>query len=228
VKRSILVVEDERALGRMLVDNLEEAGYRVELVVRGDLAVTRLGRGGVELVILDLMLPGRSGFEVLEHLRQRGIDTPVLVLSALADHGDRIRALERQADDYLTKPFHLDELLLRVAALLRRRPVLVPEAETLEFGGHRVDLAAHAATLRSGDSLELSPTEVRLLRLLAGQPGTVIPREEIVAHLFGPHTPVKVRTLDNLVARLRKAFERDSRHPEYLHTVRGVGLRFTP
>ena len=105
---------------------------------------------------------------------------------------------------------------------------LMDGGETLAFGGNQVDLSGHTATTWSGATEELSNTEVRLLQLLAGQPGVVLPREEIVAHLFGPHTPAKVRTLDNLVARLRKLFERDSRSPQHLHTVRGVGLRFTP
>jgi len=227
VSRGILVVEDERALGEMVRDNLERAGHRAELVADGDQALSRLTRGGVALVVLDLMLPGITGLQVLAQMRQRGDDTPVLVLSALSQDQDRIAALERGADDYLTKPFNLRELLLRVAALLRRRPTLIGERAVLEFGGNAVDLSGHRATTWNGEDAELSSTAVRLLRLLAGQEGQVVRREDIVAQIFGPHTPAKVRTLDNVVAQLRKMLERDSRQPRHLHTVRGVGLRFT-
>lgn len=225
--RSVLVVEDERALGEMVRDNLDSAGHRAELVGDGETAIARLGRGGVSLVVLDLMLPGMSGLQVLEQLRRRGDDTPVLVLSAMAQDQDRIAALERGADDYLMKPFNLRELLLRVAALLRRRPTILDEQAPLEFGGNRIDLSGHRLTTWDGGEAELSSTAVKLLRMLAGHEGQAVRREDIVAQLFGPHTPAKVRTLDNVVAQLRKLLERDSRRPRHLHTIRGVGLRLT-
>lgn len=227
MNRRCLVVEDETALGDMLCDNLADAGFTAERAEDGRAALDRLARGGIDVVVLDLMLPEIDGFGVLEAMRARGDHTPVLVLSALSDDADRIRALEKLADDYLTKPFNLRELLLRVRALLRRRPVFDGPGQKLAFGGNEIDFEGHRAQTRAGEMSELSATEVRLLRMLSEREGQVVTREELTRTLFGPYTAPKVRTLDNLVLRLRKLFEEDSRRPEHLHTVRGVGFRFT-
>ena len=141
---------------------------------------------------------------------------------------DRIRGLELQADDYLTKPFNLRELLLRVDALLRRRPAPAAGSDTLEFGGNRVDFRAMTATCHRGQSATLTATETKLLKLLAGHAETVVTRRAVVETLFGSAAPTTVRTLDNVVLRLRKLFERDPANPRHFHTVRGVGFRFEP
>ncbi|MCC6670980.1 MAG: response regulator transcription factor [Planctomycetes bacterium] len=226
--RWILVVEDETVLGEMVCDNLRQEGYEAELVGDGKRALERLARGGIDAVVLDIMLPGIGGFGVLETMRKRGDRTPVLILSARAADTDRIRGLELEADDYLTKPFHLRELLLRVGILLRRTPPQPAGSDVLEFGGNSVDFRTMAARTWQGREVELSPTELRLLRMLAARPGEVISRREIVETLFGPATPSTHRTIDNLVLALRKAFERDTKTPQHLHTVRAVGFRFTP
>jgi two-component system alkaline phosphatase synthesis response regulator PhoP len=237
--RFCLVVEDESPLGEMIRDNLVADGHDADLVTDGDTAAERIARGGIDLVVLDVMLPGRDGFTVLREMRARGDATPVLVLSARSADQDRIRGLELRADDYLTKPFVLRELLLRVRALLRRAPATVtsggtqgdaPAAEggaTLEIGTARIDLRAHMANAHDGEKVVLPESGVRLLRMLCGRAGEAISRREILDHLYGPATPTTARTLDNLVAQLRRVFEPDSRHPRHLHTVRGVGYRFT-
>ena len=224
--RWILIAEDERQLGEMLCDNLKHEAYHAEHVSTGPTALERMGKGGIDLLILDIMLPGMDGFEILTQLRARGDKTPVLILSARADDADRIRGLELQADEYLTKPFNLRELLLRVEALLRRQPA--PEAgdDTLRFGDNEVDFRAMRAKCHNGELADLTASETKLLKLLSGHASTVISRRVVVEHLFGSSAPRTVRTLDNVVLRLRKLFEPDPGNPQHLHTVRGVGFRF--
>ena len=226
--RWILVAEDEPVLGEMLVDNLQLESYHAELVRSGTEALARMEKGGIDLLLLDVMLPGCDGFTVLHRLRQRGDTTPVLILSARSADQDRIRGLELEADDYLTKPFNLRELLLRVDALLRRSRAPSPGADTLSFGGNTIDFRAMRAKTWAGEDTELTATEVRLLKLLWAQSGTVVSRKIVVEHLFGSTAPLTVRTLDNVVLRLRKLFERNPGEPAHLHTVRGLGFRFEP
>ncbi len=226
MSRWILVAEDEGPLGEMLVDNLTVEGHHAELARTGTDALARMERGGIDLLLLDVMLPGLDGFEVLRRLRAAGDDTPVIILSARASDRDRIQGLELRADDYVTKPFHLRELLLRVDAQLRRRPPPAPGVEILEFGGNRVDFRAMAARTHDGEDVALTATETKLLKLLWAHAGTVVARRTMIEHLFGSRALPTVRTLDNLVLRLRKLFEPDPAAPRFLHTVRGVGVRF--
>ncbi|MBM3973443.1 MAG: response regulator transcription factor [Planctomycetes bacterium] len=212
----------------MLCDNLRLEGWHAEHVFTGPRALDRMHKGGVDLLVLDVMLPGCDGFEVLRQLRARGDQTPVLVLSARAADADRIRGLELLADDYLTKPFHLRELLLRIEALLRRRPAPPAGADTLAFGGNTVDFRSMRATCRDGQQVGLTQTEVRLLRLLAGHAGSVVLRKTVVEHVFGRDATPTSRTLDNVVLRLRKLLEPDPATPRHLQTVRNLGFRFDP
>ena len=228
MSRRLLVVEDEGPLGEMIRDNLQLHGHDVELVRDGRAAVDRLALGGIDLVVLDIMLPLLDGFEVLRQLRARGDEVPVLVLSAKARDEDRIRGLELRADDYLTKPFHLRELLLRVDALLRRAATQPGEIDALRLGDRTADLRAMRIVRDDGTNQELTATEARLLRLLAARAGEVVGRAELVRQLFGPATPMTSRTLDNLVLHLRKLVEPDPASPRFLHTVRGVGWRLDP
>lgn len=228
MSRWILVAEDERQLGEMLCDNLSHEAYHAEHVLTGPRALERMQKGGIDLLILDVMLPGKDGFEVLQELRARGDKTPVLILSARADDQDRIRGLELQADDYLTKPFNLRELLLRVDALLRRQPAPAAGDDTLEFGGNRIDFRAMTANCYDGSTHKLTATETKLLKLLAGHASTVVSRRTVVETLFGASAPRTVRTLDNVVLHLRKMFEKDPGDPRHLYTVRGVGFRLEP
>lgn len=228
MSRWILVAEDERQLGEMLCDNLTHESYHAEHVLTGQRALERMAKGGIDLLILDVMLPVKNGFDVLQELRARGDRTPVLILSARSDDQDRIRGLELQADDYLTKPFNLRELLLRVDALLRRQPPPAAGDDVLEFGGNRIDFRAMQATCHDGEQVKLTATETKLLKLLAGHARTVVTRRTVVEHLFGSSAPRTVRTLDNVVLRLRKLLEPDQAHPRHLVTVRGVGFRLDP
>ena len=219
-----LLVEDEDLLAEMLLDNLRQAGMLPTRAADGELALEELAARSFDLVILDVMLPKRDGFSVLAALRARDDHPPVLVLSARADDADRIKGLALRADDYLTKPFNLQELLLRCQALLRRsRP---RASAVLEFGGNRVEFGARRATTWRGEEVALTPAEVNLLRLLTERPGEVVERRDIVDAVFGKSTPSKHRTVDNLVLRLRRLFERNGKQPVHLHTLRSVGLRF--
>ena len=178
-------------------------------------------------MILDLMLPGEDGFSVLRRMRKNGDETPVLILSARSRDEDRIRGLELRADDYLTKPFNLKELLLRVAALLRRQRQAGGKIDVVEFGGNHIDFTRHSGVTFSGEVVQLTPGETRLLHMLAKRPGQVVTRQELVDEIFGPNIPPTHRSLDNMVLNLRRRFERDSKNPQHLHTMRGVGLRLT-
>ncbi len=225
--RWILVVEDEPSLGEMLCDNLSLEGYGTELIQEGHSASKRIARGGIDLIILDIMLPGKDGFTLLKEMRDRNDQTQVLILSARISDNDKIRGLELHADDYLTKPFNLKELLLRVQALLRRQPPLPAGVDTYSFGGNNVDFRSHQATTWNKQPVHLTPSEIKLLRLASGREGEVLSRRELMDFLFGPYTPTTHRSLDNMILNLRRLFEKDSKHPKHFHTLRGVGLRFT-
>jgi DNA-binding response OmpR family regulator len=226
MSRWILIAEDERQLGELLCDNLNHESYHAEHVLTGPRALERMAKGGIDLLILDIMLPGKDGFQVLQELRERGDQTPILILSARADDQDRIRGLELKADDYLTKPFNLRELLLRVDALLRRRPAPAVGDDTLRFGGNEIDFRGMQAHCHNGETEALTATETKLLKLLAGHASTVVARRVVVEHLFGSAAPRTVRTLDNVILHLRKMLEKDPSNPLHLQTVRGVGFRF--
>ena len=227
VTRWCLVVEDESPLGEMICDNLSSEGYGTELVRDGQASVDRVKKGGIDLIILDIMLPVLDGFEALRRIRQSGDSTPVLILSARIADKDRILGLELQADDYLTKPFNLRELLLRVAALMRRSPSLPAGEDILDWDEFRIDFRSREFTDKDGDTRLLSDSEIKLLRLLANRNGEVVSRREILDHLYGPSSLPSARTLDNLILNLRRLFRDDSKNPRYLHTVRGVGFRFS-
>jgi two-component system alkaline phosphatase synthesis response regulator PhoP len=223
----ILVVEDEPVLGEMICDNLTLDGHGAELCGDGVAALERIRRGGIDLVILDVMLPRRDGFAVLRDLRQEHNQVPVLILSARNRDEDRILGLELQADDYLVKPFHLKELLLRVGALLRRRGTVGREQDELQVGAIRIDFRRLQLARADGSVDALKDTEARLLKLLAGRGGAVVDRRELLGSLFGSDSVPTARTLDNLIMRLRRLLDDDPRAPRFLHTVRGVGYRLT-
>lgn len=219
-----LLVEDEPVLADLIRDNLTRDGFAVEHAADGATALSLLADQTFVLLILDVMLPRIDGFDVLRAIRARGDRTPVLILSAKSAESDRITGLELEADDYLTKPFSLRELLLRCQALVRRTLPGSNGRSVCTFGGNTIDLRARRARTWRGDDVDLTPGEVALLQVLAERPGEVITRRELIDTVFGPSTPVKHRTLDNLVLRLRRLFE-PTDQPVHLHTIRGVGLR---
>jgi DNA-binding response OmpR family regulator len=222
----IVIVEDDRAIGLGLRLNLRKEGHEVELVHDGVAGLARALAPDVELVVLDVMLPGKNGFEVVRELRAGGSTASVLMLTAKGLEGDKILGLRLGADDYLTKPFGLGELLARVAALLRRRPPPDPRADdVVKFGGIEVDLGAQVVR-RSGGQVEVTPQEFRVLRLFLGSGGRALTREEILARCWGQEYEGTPRTVDNFVRALRVKLEADAERPRHFVTVRGHGYRF--
>lgn len=224
MRARLLLVEDEPALARGLADNFKDEGYLVSVVSRGDKAVAAVREFGPELVILDVMLPGRSGLDVLRDLRAAGSALPVLMLTAKSDVVDRVVGLELGADDYLPKPFAVRELLARVRALLRRSAGRAAAAAELAIGEVRFDFRALTAAGPQGP-LDLTPHDIRVLRILAERRGEIVPRIEIVEEVCGLDSDATLRTVDNHVMALRRAIGDDPRRPRWLHTVRGEGYR---
>jgi DNA-binding response OmpR family regulator len=225
VKPKVLLVEDEPALARGLSDNFRDEGYDVRHLGRGDEVASAVREWRPEAIVLDIMLPGRSGLDVLRDLRSSGNRVPVLMLTAKADVVDRVVGLELGADDYLPKPFAVRELLARVRALLRRAqaaPTLEPEALTL--GGVRFDF--RAMTAEGGDAAgELTPHDILVLKVLAARRGEVVPRADIVEEVCGMESEATLRKVDNHVVALRRAIGDDPRRPRFIQTVRGEGYR---
>jgi DNA-binding response OmpR family regulator len=222
---SVLLVEDEPALARGLTDNFRDAGYEVRLVRRGDAAVDAVRHLKPDMVVLDIMLPGRSGLEVLREIREAGIAVPVLMLTAKSDIVDRVFGLELGADDYVPKPFAVQELLARVRALLRRaRREARPAPETLMLGNVRFDFRALTACGRGGDA-GLTTHDVLVLKVLAARRGEVVSRLDVIEEVCGLDSEATLRTVDNHVVALRRAVGDDPKRPRFLHTVRGEGYR---
>ncbi|MEM6795381.1 MAG: response regulator transcription factor [Acidobacteriota bacterium] len=225
MKQRILVVEDERHLAAGIAENLEAENHGVEVVVEGHEALRRILEGAFDLVILDVMLPGLDGYTICRRVREAGDPTPILFLTARGTAKDRIEGLEVGGDDYLPKPFHLKELLLRVQAILRRGKTA---GESVSFGDNRVDFRTYSGVSWDGREHELTHKEALILRCLSRRPLEVVTREEILDEAWGHEAFPSTRTIDNFILRLRKRFEPDPEAPVYFHTVRGVGYRFTP
>lgn len=225
----VLIIEDEAALAGVLADNLTDEEYEVEVAPDGRAGQRSWREREPDLVVLDVMLPHLDGLDLCRHMRSAGFLTPVLFLSARAEPADRVAGLKGGGDDYLTKPFHLPEFLLRVGNLLRRGEQPAPSRPaTLRFGGHEVDFRSWTATLASGRRLELGVRELRVLEVLAARPGEVVSRDEILDLGWGKEAFPSSRTVDNFIVKLRRLFEPDPGRPRYFHTVWGVGYRFTP
>lgn len=225
----ILVVEDEVNLARGIRENLEAEGYAVEVAGDGRVALDKIRRQEYGLVILDVMLPGMDGFTVCQTARREGRDTPVLFLTAKGGGGDRIRGLEVGGDDYLPKPFQLRELLLRVAAILRRRSrydAMTALEPVVRFGGNEFDFRSFRGRSFDGGDQILTQKEAMILKVLFEREGDVVWRDEILEKVWGDDVLPSSRTIDNFIARLRKRFEPDPERPRFFHTVRGVGYRF--
>jgi two-component system alkaline phosphatase synthesis response regulator PhoP len=226
----LLLAEDEPNLARGIRENLEHEGYQVEVATDGSTALARMRAQDFALVVLDVMLPGLDGFTVCETARREGIDTPVLFLTAKGGATDRIRGLEAGGDDYLPKPFHLRELLLRVAAIIRRRTrfdALVGSRDVLRFGGNEFDFTSFRGRSWDGVEQQLTPKEALILAELAKRDGRVVWREDLLERVWGGEVLPSSRTIDNFIVRLRKRFEREPDRPRHFHTVRGVGYRFS-
>jgi two-component system alkaline phosphatase synthesis response regulator PhoP len=225
----ILVVEDDRSIAEGIRENLLLEGYQAEVVGDGQDALDRGRNDAWDLVILDVMLPSLDGFEVCRRLRKAGVDVPVLFLTARSESDDRVRGFEAGGDDYLPKPFHLRELLLRVAAIVRRgrREDEAADEASIRFAENEVDFRTYSARSWDGREHELTHKEAMILRTLFEREGEVVSREEILEKVWGCEVLPSSRTLDGFIGRLRKRFERQSEKPAHFHTQPGVGYRFT-
>jgi DNA-binding response OmpR family regulator len=224
----ILLVEDEPNIARGLLFNLEAEGYHVTHVDTGEEALEELGGEDFQLVILDLMLPGITGFEVCAKVRERDTQLPILMLTARETEEDRVRGLGLGADDYLTKPFSLDELMLRVKGMLRRSGWYrqeQKEGSTYTFGDNTVDLTSQLAETARGE-IALTDLETRMLRAFFDNERGILSREDLLSRVWGVSPQTETRTLDNFVVRLRRYFEIDPANPVHFITVRGKGYRF--
>ncbi len=226
----ILLVEDEITLAAGIQENLEAEDYEVEHIPRGDAALKAILEQEFDLVVLDVMLPEIDGYTICARAREAKRDVPILFLTAKGEGSDRIRGLEAGGDDYLSKPFHLDEFLLRVRAILRRRMWLEDAAKVskiIRFGDNEFDVRAMQARSFDGRSHDLTQKEAMILETLADREGEVVSRNDILDAVWGYEVFPSSRTVDNFIVRLRKRFEPRPDEPIYIHTVRGVGYRFT-
>jgi DNA-binding response OmpR family regulator len=225
---NVVVIEDDRAIALGLRLNLRKEGHEVALSQDGEQGLALALDPGVDLVVLDVMLPGRNGYELLKELRHRGSQAAVLMLTAKGLEGDKILGLKLGADDYMAKPFGLGELLARVEALLRRRPPKPKDGhERVEFADVVVDLAAQTV-LRGGQPIEVTPQEFRVLRVFLQSAGRALSRDDILARCWGAEYEGTPRTVDNFVRSLRVKLEHDAEAPQHFLTVRGHGYRFQP
>jgi two-component system alkaline phosphatase synthesis response regulator PhoP len=222
----VLLVEDEPGLQLAVTDRLLAEGYRVETATDGNTAVIRATGEPFDLIILDVMLPGRDGFDVARTVRQQGVRTPILMLTARSEVVDRVVGLKLGADDYLTKPFEMMELLARLEALLRRAPNSSGVTlERFQFGDVLVD-ARKAEVSKGGAVVELSAKEFHLLRYFIEHRGATISREELLTEVWGYHSTPSTRTVDVHIAWLRQKLESNPRVPQYILTVHGLGYKF--
>jgi two-component system alkaline phosphatase synthesis response regulator PhoP len=224
VKR-LLLVEDEAGLVMTLTDRLAREGYAVESTTDGESGLERASKEPFDLVLLDVMLPRLGGFDVMRELRQRGIETPVIMLTARGQVVDRVVGLKLGADDYVTKPFEMVELLARIEAKLRRVPKTLHPAEGHQFGEIRMDFRKAEIT-KAGAPLELSAREFQLLRYFIEHRGATLSREELLNEVWGYNSMPTTRTVDVHVAWLRQKIEPNPRHPQYILTVHGMGYKF--
>jgi two-component system alkaline phosphatase synthesis response regulator PhoP len=224
VKR-LLLVEDEPGLVLTLTDRLTREGYVVESTGDGESGLARASTEGFDLLILDVMLPRLGGFDVLRELRTAGIETPVIMLTARGQVVDKVAGLKLGADDYVTKPFEMVELLARIEARLRRTPTVPHPAEGYQFGDVQVDFR-RAEVTRGGAPLDLSAREFQLLRYFIEHRGATLTREELLNEVWGYHAMPSTRTVDVHVAWLRQKIEPNSRHPQHILTVHGMGYKF--
>jgi len=221
----LLLVEDEPGLVMTLTDRLVAEGYEVETVGTAPAAVERGGMAAHDLILLDVMLPGGNGFDVCRTLRQRGVRSPILMLTARGQVVDRVVGLKLGADDYLVKPFDMAELLARIEALLRRAPAAAITHDSFRFADVVVDFR-RAEVTKAGRPIDLSAREFKLLRYFAEHVGATISRDELLNEVWGYNSMPSTRTVDVHVAWLRQKLETNPRHPQHLLTVHGLGYKF--
>ena len=220
--RTILIIEDDPVLLRGLKDNFEAQGYLVRTAKDGQKGLDALLTAPPDLLLLDLMLPKVNGYEICQTARSRKLDMPIIMLTAKGQEDDIVRGLELGADDYVTKPFSIRELLARVKAFLRRQG---PEGTSHEFGDCRLDLDAHKL-FKQGKEVELTAKEFRLLEFFVKRAGRALTRDSILEAVWGDEVIVTDRSVDRCVTTLRAKIEPDPREPRFIHTIRDIGYRF--
>jgi len=226
MRGNVLFVEDEQALQMTVGDRLRNEGYEVDYAANGDEGFEKATQLPFDLIILDVMLPKRDGFEVCKSIRESGLITPILMLTARGQTSDKVNGLKIGADDYVTKPFNMLELMARVEALMRRAPIR-PSAQTggVNFGSVHADLRGTEIT-RDGKPVNLSAREFQLLRFFLEHRGTTLSREELLKQVWGYSAEMYTRTVDVHVASLRQKLEDDPKQPKFILTVQGLGYKF--
>jgi DNA-binding response OmpR family regulator len=222
--REVLVVEDEPQMRALLTDNLEYEGYRVAAVESGEQALIELTRRAVSLLIVDVMLPGMNGFALCQQLRRQGTHVPIIILTARSHEQDRVRGLDIGADDYVSKPFSVLELLARVRAQVRRDDWHSDPGAEFTFGDVKVNVRQRLV-LRKGRRLALSAREFELLRYLLAHRNEIVSREQLLRDVWGYHQLSVTRTVDNYIAKLRTQIEPRPHEPRYIVTVHGSGYQ---
>ncbi len=223
----ILVIEDEKEMARGLKDILEFEGYEVATAETGKEGLQAIGRKEPDCIILDLMLPDIEGYEVCERIRQRKLNAPILMLTAKSQEYDKIRGFKVGADDYLTKPFSVGELLARVMALLRRHGQYAQDVDMVRVGPNLVDVK-HFIVRRGREEYSMSHYEVELFKLLYAHANQPVTRDEILDKVWGTEKFPTNRTVDNFIVKLRKKIEEDYRNPRHILTIYGVGYKLSP
>ena len=223
--KRLLLVEDEPGLVLTLTDRLEREGYSIDSSADGESGLERAAGEAFDLILLDVMLPRLNGFDVLRELRKRGVETPVIMLTARGQIVDKVVGLKMGADDYVTKPFEMVELLARIEAKLRRAPTAPHPSEGYQFGDVRIDFR-RAEVTRDGAPLELSAREFQLLKYFIEHRGATLTREELLNEVWGYNSMPSTRTVDVHVAWLRQKIEPNARHPQYVLTIHGMGYKF--
>jgi len=221
----ILIVEDDPAIAIALEDDLRLEGYAVEVVHDGEAASRRARDAPFDVILLDLMLPKKDGFEVCREIRRAGVDSKILMLTARIQETDKVLGLDLGADDYVTKPYSPKELRARIRALLRRTGPETGAANVVRFGDCEIDFD-RAELRRAGKLVATTPLEFKLLGLFARRPGRVLTRRVLIDEAWGKETAITERVVDNQIANLRKKIEPSPAEPRYLKSVRGIGYRF--
>ncbi|NBB88469.1 MAG: response regulator [Bacteroidetes bacterium] len=222
----ILLVEDEENIRELLKLNLELDGYEVLAISNGKKAIDAVDKQHFDLLLLDIMLPEVNGLQIAEHVRLTQFDVPIIFLTAKGDPEERIEGLKKGGDDYITKPFNLEELLLRVKNQLRRKEKESNDGvEKYTFGDYSVNFNTYEVK-GPEKSFELTNKEAMLLKLLIDRRGEVVSRQQILQAVWGYDVYPSTRTIDNFILSFRKYFEKDSKNPEFFHSVRGVGYKF--
>jgi DNA-binding response OmpR family regulator len=226
VTEKILIIEDDESILRGLKLNLEMEGYQIETATNGQDGIEKFEESAPDLIILDIMLPKRNGYEVLEEVRSHDPEVGVLILSAREGHDDKVLGLSLGADDFLSKPFELSELLARIDARLRRKRLLNGQLDSFDFADVHLDGISRRVT-KAGEELEMTSREYDLLVYLVRRPDRVVTRAQILNQVWGDEYEGTDRTVDNFIVRLRNKLEDDPSNPAYFQTVRGIGYRFS-